>query len=88
MNTVVVNVVRLVDKNKAKMAFLAPLILSLGSAIASWAVTGDFNEAEVRTAVGGAILAGTSGIAAYFAKSKEVEVEADNPVRTGRPHSL
>lgn len=74
-----VKIIRLLDKNKAKFAFLAPLVLALGSSLSSWAVTGDFNEAEIRTAVGGTILAGSAGIAAYLAKTHEALAKVNGP---------
>jgi hypothetical protein len=68
---VYVKIIELVDKNKAKAAFLAPLIVAVGSAVGSWIVTGDFNDAEIRTAAGGAVLAVVSGVSTWLTKSKE-----------------
>lgn len=72
--TFVAKVVKIIDKNKAKAAFAAPFVLALGGSLASYVVTGDFNEAEVRTAVGGFVTACTAALAAYLAPSKEAEV--------------
>ncbi len=68
------DVVRLVSKNKAKAAFLAPVVVALGAALASWAVTGEFNATEIRTAVSGAILAGVGSIATWLTPAGLAEV--------------
>lgn len=70
-------VVQLLDANKAKAAFLAPLLTACGSALASWAVTGNFNATEVRTAVSGAILAGVAGLVTYITKSDRAVIDTD-----------
>lgn len=75
MHNVVVDVVHLVDTNKAKLAFLAPLVTALGAAVASWIVSGDFNATEIRAAAGGAVLAAVSGAAAYFANAGRAEIQ-------------
>lgn len=75
MSNVIVDVVRLVDTNKAKLAFLAPLITAVGAAVASWIVSGDFNATEIRAAAGGAALSVVSGAAAYLAPAKRAQVE-------------
>jgi hypothetical protein len=69
MTTTVQTVVRLIDKNKAVAAFLAPLVTAVGAALASWIVTGDFNETETRTAVAGVVLAAVSGISTYLTRA-------------------
>jgi hypothetical protein len=74
MTTTVQTVVRLIDKNKAVAAFLAPLVTAVGAALASWIVTGDFNEAETRTAVAGVVLAAVSGISTYLTRAGTAEV--------------
>lgn len=73
-NTTVVRIIKLVDANKAKAAFLAPVITALGAAVGSYIVTGDFNDSEIRTAAGGAVLAATSGVAAWLTKTKRAIV--------------
>lgn len=75
MPTVIVDVVRLVDANKAKFAFLAPLLAALGTAAASWIVSGDFNANEIRAAAGGAVLSAVSGTAAYLAPASRAQVK-------------
>ena len=75
-NTTVVDVVKLVDANKAKLAFLAPLVAAAGAAVASWIVTGTFDAAEIRTAAGGAILAAVSGISTNLANPGRAEISA------------
>jgi hypothetical protein len=69
------NVVSLVDTYKAKAAFLVPVLVAAGAAVASWVVTGDFNDAEIRTAVGGAITSGIAAVAAYVAPAGRAKVE-------------
>ncbi len=59
-------IVRLLDTNKAKLAFVVPLLTAVGAAVASWIVTGDFNDAEIRTAAGGAVTALVASVAAYL----------------------
>jgi hypothetical protein len=68
-------VIKLLDANKAKAAFLAPLLTACGSALASWAVTGNFNASEIRTAASGAILAAVAGLVTYVTKSDQALVE-------------
>lgn len=72
--TYVAKVIKTIDANKAKFAFLAPFVLTVGGTIASYVVTGDFNEAEIRTAVSGLILSAAGAAGAYFKASDEVEV--------------
>lgn len=50
---------------KTVLAFLFPLIAALGTAAASWVVTGDFNDTEIRAALGGVILSGVAALGAY-----------------------
>lgn len=83
--TLTVRVVRLVDANKARAAFLAPLILALGSAVGSWIVTGEFNATEIRTAAGGGALALSAGVAAWLAKAREAEIKAPVVAEPGGP---
>ena len=71
----IVNVVRIMDTNKAKLAFLAPLLTAVGTAVASWIVSGDFNANEIRAAAGGAVLSVVSGGAAYLAPARRAQVE-------------
>lgn len=70
-------VIKLLDANKAKAAFLAPLLTACGSALASWAVTGNFNASEIRTAASGAILAAVAGLVTYVTKSDQALVEVN-----------
>lgn len=75
--TVTAEVVELLDKNKAKFAFLAPLVTACGTAVVSWIVSGEFNANEIRTAVGGAVLAVVSGAAAYLAPASSAKVKVN-----------
>lgn len=74
----VVTVIELIDKNKAKLAFLAPLVTALGAAVVSWVVSGDFNATEVRAAAGGAVLALVSSIATYFTPAGKARVRSES----------
>lgn len=71
---VVADVVRLVDANKAKAAFLAPLVVALGAAAANWVVSGEFGTNEIREAAGGAVLAFVSGVVTWLTPAKKAEV--------------
>ena len=73
-DTTVVRIVRLIDANKAKLAFLAPLVVALGSSAASWVITGNFSATEIRTAASGAILGAVSAAATWLAPAKQAEV--------------
>ncbi|MCA1571653.1 MAG: hypothetical protein LC798_15330 [Chloroflexi bacterium] len=50
---------------KAVLAFLYPFVATVAGTIGSWVVTGDFNDAEVRTAVGGLIASAVAYLGAY-----------------------
>lgn len=83
--TTVADVVKLLDNNKAYAAFLAPLLLAVGAAIASWISTGDFNDAEIRTAAAGAVTALVASVAAWLTSAGSAVVvdptdPGDNPV--------
>jgi hypothetical protein len=56
----------LLDANKAKAAFLAPLFTALAAAAASYIISGDWNDTEIRTAAGGAVLSLASSLATYL----------------------
>lgn len=79
MHTKVVDVVRLVDANKAKAAFLAPLVVAVGAAAGSWLVTGNFDATVIRTAAEGAVLAATGGVAAYLKGAGKAVVKLPVP---------
>jgi hypothetical protein len=50
---------------KAVLAFAFPLIASVVGALASYVVTGNFNAAEIRTAVGGLATSALALLGAY-----------------------
>ena len=81
VKTVLVDVVELVQANKAKAAFLAPLVLAVGAAVVSWIATGNFNDAEIRTALGGAVTSVVASVAAWLAPAGQAVV----PVTPGDP---
>lgn len=57
---------------KAVAAFLWPFVAALGAALVSWIVSGEFNENEVRTAVGGAVAGAISAAGAFVARPGQV----------------
>lgn len=73
----VVTVVKLIDTNKAKLAFLAPLLTAVGASVASWIISGDFNASEIRAAAGGAVLAAVSGGATWLVPAGRAEVKSE-----------
>ncbi len=62
-----VDVVRLLETNKAKVAFLAPVIAAVLATLASWVVSGEFNDNEIKTAASGVLLGLASGVGTFFA---------------------
>ncbi len=69
-------VIKLIDTNKARLAFLVPFITALGAAFASWVISGEFNDNEIRTAIGGTVLAAVGSIGAYLAPAGQAEVSS------------
>jgi len=59
---------------KAIAALVWPAVIALGAAVSSWVITGDFNDTEIRTAVGGVIGSLISFAGAYLSEPGEVEV--------------
>jgi energy-converting hydrogenase Eha subunit A len=57
---------------KAIAAFFAPVVIAVGAAAASWIVTGNFDDTEVRTALGGAVAGVLSFVGAYLAQPGNV----------------
>lgn len=49
---------------KAIWAFFLPLTTAIGAALVSWIATGNWNEAETRTAIAGAVAAMLGGVGA------------------------
>ena len=64
---------------KAVLAFLMPLVVTLSATLVSWIVTGSFNEAEFRTAIGGAVASVLAGVGAYTAHPGTVQVTHVTP---------
>jgi hypothetical protein len=60
---------------KAVAALVWPVVVAAGAAVASWVVSGDFNDTEIRTAVGGAIAAVISFVGAYVSDPGDVVPE-------------
>jgi hypothetical protein len=74
VSTRVVRVIRLLDANKAKAAFLAPVLVAAATAAGNWIITGAFDATEIRTAAGG-----TAAIAAYRTRAGRAEITAHTP---------
>jgi hypothetical protein len=58
---------------KAVLAFAFPAVAALGTAAASWVVSGNFNTTEIRAAVGGVVLAGVGALGAWLGKTGTVK---------------
>jgi ethanolamine ammonia-lyase large subunit len=86
MPTTIVDVVRLIDKNKAIAAFFAPFVIALLGTIANWIATGHFNADEIRIAATGLVSALAAAVAAYFAKTKQAEVRVSDVVASTPGH--
>jgi len=74
MQTTVVDIVRLIDKNKAIVAFFTPFILTVLGTLANWAITGEFNGQEIRIAVGGLLTSLATLLTVYVTPAKQAEV--------------
>lgn len=73
-SSTIVRVQELVSANKAKAAFLAPLLLAAAAAAANWIVTGTFDATEIRLAAGGTVLAAASSAATWFTPAGDARV--------------
>lgn len=60
---------------KAIAALVWPVAVAAAAAVASWVVSGDFNDTEIRTAVAGAITAVVAFIGAYVSDPGDVVPE-------------
>ena len=58
---------------KAIAALVWPVVVAAGAALASWVVSGEFNDSEIRTAIGGAITSIVAFFGAYLAQPGPVE---------------
>lgn len=57
---------------KAVLAFLFPLVVALGVAVANWIVTGSFDADSVRAALAGLVTSGLALLGAYVGKPGNV----------------
>ncbi len=64
---------------KAVLAFLFPVVSALLAAAGSWVVTGDFNDAEIRSAVGGLAAGATAMLGAYIGRPGNIQAAIDEP---------
>lgn len=76
-STAIGDVVKLLNNYKAYAAFLAPLLLAIGAAVASWIVSGEFNANEIRTATGGAVTALVAAVATWLTSAGSAVVVVD-----------
>jgi hypothetical protein len=74
MDTIVVDVVRLLDKNKSVVAFFTPFLLTVLGVAGTWVETGVFNGQEVRLSVAGLITSAATALAVWAAKTRQAEV--------------
>ena len=58
---------------KAVAALVWPAVVAAGAAVASWIVTGDFNDAEIKTALAGVVTSVITFAGAYVASPGDVE---------------
>lgn len=72
---VVVDVIRILDKNKAKFAFLAPFVTTCAGVLVTWIVSGVFNGQEIREAVAGVVTSAVAAFAAWLAPAQQAVVE-------------
>jgi basic membrane lipoprotein Med (substrate-binding protein (PBP1-ABC) superfamily) len=75
----IVRVLRLLDANKAKAAFLAPVLVAAATAAGNWIITGAFDATEIRTAAGGILFGAAAAIAAYRTRAGRAEITAHTP---------
>ena len=73
-NTAVVQVRRLVSKNKAVAAGVSALASSLGLAVASWIGSGEFDAAETRLSLGSLAVALIAAGATYLTSAGDAEI--------------
>lgn len=79
----VVRVIRLLDTNKAKAAFLAPVIAATATAVGNWIITGFFDATEIRIAAGGVLFGAAAALGAYRAHAGRAEItELADPAST------
>ena len=61
---------------KAILATALPALATLAAVIIQWAVSGEFDKAELATAVSGVVASLLSGLGAYLGAPGQVEVPA------------
>jgi hypothetical protein len=64
---------------KAVGAFVYPAVAALLTAVSSWVVSGEFNDNEIRAAVGGVILAGVGALGAFLGRPGNVVPDNKQP---------
>ncbi len=72
----VVQVVRLLDANKAKAAFLAPVGVAVLITAGNWITTGTFDATEIRTAGSGVLYGAAAALAAWRARAGRAKIAA------------
>jgi hypothetical protein len=58
---------------KAVLAFLYPTIATLAAVLGSWIVTGQWNEAETRTAIAGLVASAVAALGAAVGRTGKVQ---------------
>src|ERR1044072_1055994 len=62
---------------KAILAATLPAVATLVAVIVQWAVTGEFDKAELTTAIVGVVTSALSGLGAYLGAPGQVQVPAE-----------
>jgi len=62
---------------KAILAATLPALATLAAVIVQWAVTGEFDKAELTTAIVGVVTSALSGLGAYLGAPGNVQVPAE-----------
>jgi hypothetical protein len=75
-----VKIIKLLDANKAKAAFLAPLLVAVLTAFGNFVVTGDFDVEEIKLAGSGIVLGLAATVGVYFTKTKTAIAVVTGPV--------
>jgi hypothetical protein len=74
---VIGEVVQLIDTNKARLAFLGPVISAVIIAVGNFVVTGEIDATEIQIAIGGVTAGIAAGVPTYFGSAGRGVVEVD-----------
>jgi hypothetical protein len=81
----VVDVVRLLETNKAKLAFLVPFLTAVVAIVSHWLVTGEWNNTELMGSVAALLSSLLAAFGAWVAKPGPAEVLMPGPVADKDP---